>query len=234
MVKRLSLLLALVLSLSLLGLSPSLADDQPRQKNSKSSKSERAVATPRCEQTTAIGHAPVEVPMPERVFSPRQLQRIMKQIILETNCGEIVIQPNYRAPVALTALHTLIRGGFYDGSICHRLTTERVFILQCGDPTATGRGGPMFTYGLENLPGPEEGNYPEGIVGIANTGDPESNGSQFFISYRDSSFPPNYTIVGRVIRGLDIVKFVARSGVRDGSGNGMPRQTIAIEEASIR
>lgn len=233
MVRRFRLLLALVLSFSLLGTASSLADDQPR-KNSKFSKSDRASTGPRCEQTSAVGHAPVEVPVPERVFTPRQLQRMMKQIVLETNCGEIVIQPNYQARLALTALHALIRGGFYDGSLCHRLTTERVFILQCGDPTATGRGGPIFTYGLENLPGPEAGNYPEGIVGIANTGEPESNGSQFFISYKDSTFPPSYTIVGRVIKGLDIVKYVARSGVRDGSGNGMPKQTIAIEEASIR
>lgn len=233
MAKRFSLVLTFVLSLSLLGVAPSLADDPPK-KSPKSSKIERAVNPPRCEQTSAVGHAPVEVPVPERVFTPRQLQRMMKQIVLETNCGEIVIQPIYQARLALTALHALIRGGFYDGSLCHRLTTERVFILQCGDPTATGRGGPIFTYGLENLPGAEAGNYPEGIVAIANTGEPDSNGSQFFITYKDSTFLPNYTIVGRVIKGLDIVKYVARSGVKDGSGNGVPKQTIAIEEASIR
>lgn len=237
MAKRISFALVFALSLSLFSFTPSRADEEPRaklQKVSKNERSERVTKGPRCEQTSAIGHAPVEVPIPERVMTARQLQRVIKQIVLETNCGEIVIQPMYQARVALTALHALIRGGFYDQSLCHRLTTDRVYILQCGDPTATGRGGPNFTYGLENLPPALEGNYPEGVVGIANTGTPDSNGSQFFIAYEDSTFPPNYTIVGRVIKGLDIVKFVARSGTKDGSGNGMPKQTIAIEKASIR
>jgi peptidyl-prolyl cis-trans isomerase B (cyclophilin B) len=158
----------------------------------------------------------------------------MKQIVLDTNCGDIVIQPNYRARIALTAMNALIRGGFYDMSLCHRLTTEKLFVLQCGDPTATGKGGPNFTYGVENLPELVESNYPEGTVAIANSGTPNSNGSQFFIVYQDTTLPPNYTIFGRVIRGIDIVKMIAREGTKSGTGDGAPKQVIAIERAWIR
>jgi peptidyl-prolyl cis-trans isomerase B (cyclophilin B) len=204
------------------------------QKANQVNKASKSAKSARCESTSALGHAPIDVPIPDRVMTARQVARAMKQIVLETNCGEIVIQPNYRARVALTAMNALIRGGFYDMSLCHRLTTEGIFVLQCGDPTATGRGGPNFTYGVENLPSASENNYPEGVVAIANSGTPNSNGSQFFIVYEDTTLPPNYTIFGRVKKGLDIVKMVARAGVKDGSGDGTPKQTIAIERASIR
>lgn len=229
MSKRIGFALSLVLAISLLGISPSSADEKIKpQKVNKSIKGER------CKPTDAIGHAPTDVVIPERVLTSREIARAMKQIVLDTNCGDIVIQPNYRARVALTAMNALIRGGFYDMSLCHRLTTDKLFVLQCGDPTATGRGGPNFTYGVENLPELGEGNYPEGTVAIANSGTPNSNGSQFFIVYQDTTLPPNYTIFGRVIRGLDIVKMVAREGTRSGTGDGAPKQVIAIERAWIR
>lgn len=204
------------------------------EKVNQVTKTPKAAKSGKCGSTTAVGHAPNDVPIPDRVMTARQITRTMKQIVLETNCGEIVIQPNVRARVALTAMNALIRGGFYEMSLCHRLTTEGIFVLQCGDPTATGRGGPNFTYGVENLPAAIENNYPEGVVAIANSGTANSNGSQFFIVYQDTTLPPNYTIFGRVTKGLDIVKMVARTGVKDGSGDGMPKQTIAIERASIR
>lgn len=229
MSKRIGFALSLLLAFSLLSVTPSFADEKVKpQKVSKTVKNER------CKPTDAVGHAPSDVVIPERVLNAREIARSMKQIILDTNCGDIVIAPNYRARVALTAMNALIRGGFYDMSLCHRLTTEGIFVLQCGDPTATGRGGPNFTYGVENLPSASEGNYPEGVVAIANSGTPNSNGSQFFIVYEDTTLPPNYTIFGRVIRGLDIVKYVASQGTKNGSGDGTPKQVIAIERASIR
>lgn len=229
MSKRIGFALSLVLALSLFSVTPSSAEEKIKpQKVSKSIKNER------CKPTDAVGHAPTDVVIPERVLTAREIARTMKQIVLDTNCGDIVIVPNYRARVALTAMSALIRGGFYDMSLCHRLTTEKLFVLQCGDPTATGRGGPNFTYGVENLPELVEGNYPEGTVAIANSGTPNSNGSQFFIVYEDTTLPPNYTIFGRVIRGLDIVKFVAKEGTKNGSGDGTPKQVIAIERAWIR
>ena len=235
--RRSQVALIFAITFSLAVTTPSFANESSKvktQKISKSEKVERSTKSARCASTSAVGHAPVDVPIPDRVMTARQLQRLIKQIVFETNCGEIVIQPTYQARVALTAMSALIRGGFYDQSLCHRLTTEGIFVLQCGDPTATGRGGPNFTYGVENLPSALEGNYPEGVVAIANSGTPNSNGSQFFIVYEDTTLPPNYSIVGRVTKGLDIVKMVARAGVKDGSTDGTPKQTIAIEKASIR
>lgn len=239
MSKRVGTLLVLTLSLSLLSAPTFLASASANERvnervNERANKAEKSAKNGKCATTSAIGHAPVDVPVPEKVLTARQISRVMKQIVLETNCGEIVIQPNYRARVALTAMNTLIRGGFYEMSLCHRLTTEGIYVLQCGDPTATGRGGPNFTYGVENLPEAVKDNYPAGVVAVANSGTANSNGSQFFIVYEDTTLPPNYTIFGRVTKGLDIVRMVARAGTKDGSGDGTPKQTIAIERALIR
>jgi peptidyl-prolyl cis-trans isomerase B (cyclophilin B) len=237
--KRISFALLLLLVLSSFSVSSSSANTASNNgvkidKANQVTKVTKVTKNGKCEGTTAVGHPPIDVPIPDRVMTARQISKVMKQIVLNTNCGEIVIQPNYRARVALTAMNALVRGGFYDRSLCHRLTTEGIYVLQCGDPTATGRGGPNFTYGVENLPAATEGNYPAGVVAIANSGTANSNGSQFFIVYEDTTLPPNYTIFGRVSKGLEIVKMVAKAGVKDGSGDGTPKQPIAIERASIR
>ena len=238
--RRSQVALIFAIAFSLVVTAPSLANESEKAKTQKISKTERverASKSPRCLPTSAVSHAPIDVLVPESAMTQRQLARVMKQIVIETNCGEIVIQPNYRARLALTAMHALVRGGFFDQSLCHRLVTEGIFVLQCGDPTATGNGFPNFTFNvLENTPRSEERNYPEGTVAMANMlyqGE-RLMGSQFFIVYEDSTMDPDYTIFGRVIKGLDIVKMVARAGVRDGSTNGMPKQTIAIEKASTR
>jgi peptidyl-prolyl cis-trans isomerase B (cyclophilin B) len=239
MKKRISFALLLLLVLSSFSASSASANTNSNngtkvEKANQVTKVTKTSKNGKCDSTTAVGHPPIDVPIPDRVMTARQIAKAMKQIVFETNCGEIVIQPNNRARVALTAMHALIRGGFYDMSLCHRLTTEGIYVLQCGDPTATGRGGPNFTYGVENLPTASEGNYPAGTVAIANSGTANSNGSQFFIVYEDTTLPPNYTIFGRVTKGLEIVKMVAKAGVKDGSGDGTPKQTIAIERALIR
>jgi peptidyl-prolyl cis-trans isomerase B (cyclophilin B) len=189
----------------------------------------------KCQTTSAIGRTPSDVPIPQRVLTPRQLKKMMSEIVIDTNCGQIVISPlHQQARVTLTAITTLIKAGFYDKSLCHRLTTSGLYVLQCGDPTATGRGGPNFTFGVENLPANKSGNYPAGVVAMANSGTPNSNGSQFFIVYEETTLPPNYTIWGRVSKGLDVVKLVAQAGVRDGSSDGAPKQAIAIEKIYTR
>ena len=232
MTKKFSFSLVLVLIsgiLSIFSAQTSLADDSPRGKNSK------VVKGPKCQATDVVGRAPTEVMAPERVLTPKTLKRTLRTIVFETNCGEIVIEPFHDdAPMALTAIRALIRGGYYDETLCHRLTTEGLFVLQCGDPTASGYGGPNFTFGLENLPENKVDNYPSGIVAMANSGRPPVNGSQFFFVYEDTTLAPSYTIWGRVSKGMEIIKMIAKAGTKDGSNNGMPRQTIAIERALIR
>jgi peptidyl-prolyl cis-trans isomerase B (cyclophilin B) len=126
----------------------------------------------------------------------------------------------------------LARGGFFGNSLCHRLTTQGLYVLQCGDPTATGAGGPNFSYRDENLPANTANNYPAGTVAMANSG-PSTNGSQFFLVFADTTLGPNYTIWGTITQGLDIVKYIAKLGVKGGGADGRPAQSIAILRATV-
>jgi peptidyl-prolyl cis-trans isomerase B (cyclophilin B) len=127
----------------------------------------------------------------------------------------------------------LARNGFFDESICHRLINRGAYVLQCGDPTATGKGGPKFVFQDENLPLGAEGNYPEGTVAMWNKG-PGTNGSQFFLVYSDTTLiKANYTIWGTITQGLEIVKAIAKMGVRGGGLEGAPSQVISIEKVVV-
>ena len=110
------------------------------------------------------------------------------------------------------------------------MVTEGIKVLQCGDPTATGTGGPGFTIPDENLPAEGGVNYPAGTVAMANAG-PGTSGSQFFLVYEDTTLPPNYTIWGEVSSGLDVVAKIAEAGVAGGGTDGTPAAPIGIETA---
>jgi len=182
-----------------------------------------------CKKTSAKGHSVKNITPPE-VKAPFK----NKTFTFNTNCGDIVIEADgVKAPVTVIALAALANGGFFNQTICHRLTTNNIYVLQCGDPTATGSGGPNFSYRDENLPQATEANYPAGVVAMANSG-ANTNGSQFFIVYENTSLPPSYTIWGKVTKGLDIVQSVAKEGVIDGKSDGLPKRTIAIEKVKVR
>ncbi|MDJ1371049.1 peptidylprolyl isomerase [Gulosibacter molinativorax] len=110
------------------------------------------------------------------------------------------------APQAAANFIDLSQTGFYDNVGCHRLTTEGIFVLQCGDPTGTGTGGPGYQFGpLENVPA--DGVYPAGTIAMARAQAEDSQGSQFFIVYEDTQLPaPGYTVFGQVTSGLDELK----------------------------
>lgn len=181
-----------------------------------------------CAETKAKGHDPKLIPTPTAV-----LTKFPKSFTLVTNCGNIVISTvGSKAPFTMTSIAALAKGGFYDDSLCHRLTTEGLFVLQCGDPTATGGGGPQFTYPDENLPQNVENNYPAGTVAMANSG-PNTNGSQFFLVYANTTLAPSYTIWGTITSGLDIVKAIAKAGAVGGAPDGKPAKTIAISKVLV-
>ncbi len=181
-----------------------------------------------CSETNATAHDPVKIPTPTAV-----LTKFPKTFTLVTNCGDIVISAvGSKAPFTMTSIAALAKGGFYDDSLCHRLTTEGLFVLQCGDPTATGGGGPEFTYPDENLPENIENNYPEGTVAMANSG-PNTNGSQFFLVYANTTLAPSYTIWGTITSGLDIVKAIGKAGAVGGAPDGKPAKTIAIQKVLV-
>ncbi len=151
-----------------------------------------------------------------------------------TSAGDITLSlDGKKAPQTVSSFVFLSGKKFYDDTTCHRLTTQGIYVLQCGDPTGTGSGGPGYQYGVENAPA--DGSYPAGTVAMARTSDPNSNGSQFFLVYKDTKLPTTgggYSIFGRVTQGLDVLQQIAAKGTADGGGDGAPKQPVTI--TSIR
>lgn len=216
-----------VTALALIALSTPInfANAATKEKSFESIKSEAI----KCKPTKAKAHSPKEV-------TPAELKskRLPKTITLVTNCGDIEITTlATKAPVTVAHMAKLAKNGFFDESICHRLINRGAFVLQCGDPTATGKGGPKFVFQDENLPLGAEGNYPEGTVAMWNKG-PGTNGSQFFIVYSDTTLMKgSYTIWGTITQGLEIVKEIAKMGIRGGGLEGAPSQMISIEKVTV-
>jgi peptidyl-prolyl cis-trans isomerase B (cyclophilin B) len=153
---------------------------------------------------------------------------------LETNCGVIKLATDPNAPTTVGTIAWLANQGFYNNTSCHRLTTQGIFVLQCGDPAGDGTGSPGFTFADENLPtAGADGTYvyPRGTVAMANRG-ANTNSSQFFLVYQDSPLPPNYSVWGQITEGLDVIDNVASAGVLDGSSDGLPSQAVVISKAS--
>lgn len=159
------------------------------------------------------------------------------ELVLDTDQGPITIAlDTQEAPKNSNSLAFLAGEGYFDGTSCHRLTTEGIYVLQCGDRSGTGSGGPGYTTADENLPKDTKGNYPKGSVAMAEPPDGEA-GSQFFLVYRDTTLPPDYTIVGRVTSGLEIVEAIAKDGVDASSptpGDGPPATPLTITAARIQ
>jgi peptidyl-prolyl cis-trans isomerase B (cyclophilin B) len=155
-------------------------------------------------------------------------------LVLATNCGAVTIEtyPD-KAPQTVNSMLFLAQQSYFDLTKCHRLTTSGIFVLQCGDPKAVGSGGPGYTVPDENLPSAGTNNYPKGTVAMANSG-PNTNGSQFFIVYADTTLPPGYTIWGKVTSGLDVIERIAQVGTETGMGDGAPLQTTVIETAKVK
>ncbi|HVU72451.1 MAG TPA: peptidylprolyl isomerase [Mycobacteriales bacterium] len=146
---------------------------------------------------------------------------------MTTNRGVITFTGDAaKAPCTTNALAYLASKKYFDNTICHRLTTGTgLKVLQCGDPTGTGSGGPGFTMPDENLTGAD---YKRGVVAMANTGAAHSGGSQFFLVYGDSQLPPSYTVVGTITKGLDVLDAIAAKGVSGGGQDGKPAETVKV------
>jgi peptidyl-prolyl cis-trans isomerase B (cyclophilin B) len=151
-----------------------------------------------------------------------------------TNCGTIVAALDAaKAPHTVNSFAFLAAQHYFDHTICHRLTTQSIFVLQCGDPTGTGRGGPGYTIPDENLTG---ATYPAGTLAMANTGAPHTGGSQFFFCYADTPLPPQYTPFGHVTQGLEVLKQIAANGEDDSNsaGDGKPNSPVVIESFTVK
>jgi peptidyl-prolyl cis-trans isomerase B (cyclophilin B) len=131
-----------------------------------------------------------------------------------------------KAPCTTYSFRFLAQRFYYNLTHCHRLVTQRIFVLQCGDPTGTGSGGPGYSFNDENLAG---ATYPAGTVAMANAG-PNTNGSQFFFVTQDTTLRPNYTPFGVVTRGMNVLAKIAAGGEDDqnGPGDGYPNRYVGI------
>lgn len=157
---------------------------------------------------------------------------------LATTAGELGLElDGAAAPQAVASFVTLAREGFFDGTTCHRLTDTGIFVLQCGDPTGTGTGGPGYRFGpIENAPADDV--YPAGTVAMARvSGDGSSMGSQFFLVYEDSTIPADaaggYTVLGTVVSGMDVLADVAAAGIAEGTGS-TPATEVTIEGVELQ
>ncbi len=157
---------------------------------------------------------------------------------LDTTAGDLTLELDGRAaPQAVASFVTLARDGYFDGTSCHRLTTSGIFVLQCGDPTGTGSGGPGYSFGpIENAPVDDV--YPAGTVAMARLqGDPQSMGSQFFLVYQDSTIPSDaaggYTVFGTITAGMDVLRAVADAGNAEGAGE-QPATEVTIEGVELQ
>ncbi|MCK0092259.1 peptidylprolyl isomerase [Rhodococcus sp. HNM0563] len=169
------------------------------------------------------------------------------EVSMTTSAGPIgLLLDRASAPCTVNSFVSLAEQGYFDDTPCHRLVTSPgLQVLQCGDPTGTGTGGPGYGFdteypenfyakGAPQLRQPVV--YPRGTIAMANTGQPGSNGSQFFLVYEDSQLPPTYTVFGTVDEaGLAVIEEVAAAG-DDGSmsaGGGAPNRPVQIESVSV-
>jgi peptidyl-prolyl cis-trans isomerase B (cyclophilin B) len=185
-------------------------------------------ADQRTPQTVDVGTPPKD---PPRTGS--------QTLTITTNFGVIeVAMDRSKTPCTSASMAYLAGKKFYDGTKCHRMFEG---VLQCGDPSAKGKGyretdgtgGPSYRFGSENLPTDQRPAYPAGVVAMANSGSPDSNGSQFFVVYKDVQLQPDYTILGRVSKGLDVVEKATAAGddqaYANSAGGGHPKNDVLLQ-----
>ena len=174
---------------------------------------------------------------------------------INTNLGTIKMDLlNSKATCTVNSFVHLASAGYFNASQCHRLVnTQGLYVLQCGDPTATastkltcstasnapGTGGPGYAYASENLPTAGSGGsatYKAGVVAMANSGTATSNGSQFFLVFKNSTLGPDYTPFATITSGLDILQKVANAGTSCSysAGGGAPKEKVVINSVTIK
>ena len=176
------------------------------------------------------------------------------EVTLTTNKGDIPVTVDRSlAPCNVASFIGLVEQGYFDDSVCHRLTVADdnaaamgggLSVLQCGDPTGTGLGGPGYTIvdeppmNLEPAPDGQSAVYPRGTIAMAKSQAPNSAGSQFFLVYEDSTLPPNYSVMGTIGEdGLKVLDTIAKAGTKSDDPMSpdaeKPAQEITMSRATL-
>jgi peptidyl-prolyl cis-trans isomerase B (cyclophilin B) len=159
-------------------------------------------------------------------------------VTMTTDHGTIQLELDAKsAPCTVNSFVFLAQHGYYDNTTCHRLLDTSAdsltyAVLQCGDPTGTGQGGPGYKFADEALTGAR---YAKGVIAMANAG-PNTNGSQFFMMFKDSSFDPNYTPFGHILSGVDVIEKIAKGGTQlnpQTQQNDVPKTKTTIIKVTI-
>lgn len=196
-----------------------------REENKSSTKDASEIAT----TTTSV----VQKTKTETVTGTNKnnsIKNLMHKITIETNKGKIVFESyDADAPKAVNNFITLANKGFYNGTIFHRVISG--FMIQGGDPTGTGTGGPGYKFEDELNPSTDsyKAGYVRGTVAMANSG-PNTNGSQFFIMHKDYPLPHNYTIFGKVVEGMNVVDAIASSAT---DRSDRPKENIVMNKVTV-
>jgi len=193
-------------------------------------------------------YPPAPEPAAKQVNPPRQgkvpTDPAQVSVSMVTNQGHIgLLLANNESPCTVNSFASLAGQKFFDGTKCHRLTTgDSSSILQCGDPSADGTGGPGYQfaneYPTDQFPAGDPAAhqpviYPRGTLAMANSG-PNTNGSQFFLVYKDTLLPPEYTIFGKIQQdGLETLDKIAKGGVAGGGADGPPATEVTITSALL-
>jgi peptidyl-prolyl cis-trans isomerase B (cyclophilin B) len=155
------------------------------------------------------------------------------EVVFQTSCGDFTIRLDQKtSPQAAASFAALARKGFYEDTIFHRIVPG--FVIQGGDPTVSGSGGP----GYSTQDGvPPDAAYTPGVVAMAKAGNepPGTGGSQFFVvTGSDTGLTPDYALLGKVTKGMDVVQAIGELGDPASGGAGTPLQSVVIEKANVR
>ncbi len=206
----------------------SRGDSSTASDASSTDSSESAAPTTPCSYP-ASGIAAKEVSAPTNL-EPLNSGTVESTIVLNGQDVPVSLD-RAGAPCGVNAFLSLASQGFYDNTECHRLTvSDQLKILQCGDPTGQGNGGPGYSFATEP---PASGDYAVGTVALANAG-ADTNGSQFFIVYGPTTLSPEYTILGKVTgQGMKVVDGIAAKGVQNNAQEGPPVETATIAKVTV-
>ncbi|KRF32383.1 peptidylprolyl isomerase [Nocardioides sp. Soil805] len=236
MLKRLLPATAALLALSLLAACGNEADNDEAVDSSTgaSTPAESPSDEPAADATSC--EYPEDASEPAKAVEPPPAEATASGTVsgtISTNVGDIAIELDAdRTPCTVNNFLSLAEQGYFDDTQCHRLTTEGIYVLQCGDPTASGMGGPGYTI-PDEVDGTEK--YGPGVLAMAKTSAPDSGGSQFFLVYADSGvLDPVYTEFGTIDEdGVALLEEIAAKGTAEGGPDGSPKDEVTISGVTV-